>query len=328
MLETKKSRRYEFTNHIMFNLVMSSNEEICRGVLEASLGFEIGKIEQVKAEETVVPAIDARGVRFDVSAKVDGRLFDVEMQAWPQSQLAKRVRYYQSAMDVDTLKRGASFSDLPESFVIFICKDNPLGLSEAKTTFRMRVDGPQGALLGDGRTAIILVATNWECTQDEGLRQMLRYVAEGPQAADGTDPLVSKIDDEVELMNGDARTVGFMTAEMDRRALLSDMRKLQEARDALQNENDALQNENDALQNENDALQDERNAMQDECDALQNKSNALQDERDAMQGERDRSQAQVMLAEMLIVAGRGDEFVAAKSDEKLMTSLLEEFALV
>ena len=299
MLETKKIRRYEFTNHIMFNLVMSNNEEVCRGVLEASLGFEIGRIEQIKAEETVVPAIDARGVRFDVFAKADGKLFDVEMQAWPQSQLAKRVRYYQSAMDVDTLKRGANFSDLPESYVIFICKDNLLGLPEAKTTFRMRADGPQGTLLGDGRTAIVLVASNWECAQDEGLRQMLRYVAEGPQAADGTDPLVTKIDDEVELMNGDVRTVGFMTAEMDRAALLSDIDKLQEERDAMQDERDAMQEERDAMQGERYAMQDER----------------------------DRSQSQVILAEKLILAGRGDEFVAAKSDEKLMAKLLEEFSL-
>ena len=292
MQETKKTRRYEFTNHIMFNLVMSSNEEVCRGVLEASLGFEIGKIEQVKAEETLVPAIDARGVRFDVFAKADGKLFDVEMQAWPQSQLAKRVRYYQSAMDVDTLKRGANFADLPESFVIFICKDNPLGLSEAKTKFRMRADGPQGTPLDDGRTVIVLVAANWECAEGERLRQMLRYVAEGPQAVDGADSLVSKIDDEVELMNGDERTVGFMTAEMDRGALLSDMDKLQKERDVLQGERDVLQNENDALQ--------------EKCD---------------------RSQAQVLLAEKLFVAGRGEEFIAAKSDEKLMASLLEEFAL-
>ena len=320
MLETKKIRRYEFTNHIMFNLIMSSNEEVCRGVLEASLGFEIGRIEQVKAEEALVPAIDARGVRFDVFAKADGKLFDVEMQAWPQSQLAKRVRYYQSAMDVDTLKRGANFANLPESFVIFICKGNPLGLSEAKTTFRMRADGPQGALLNDGRTAIVLAAANWEHAQDEGLRQMLRYVEEGPQTADGTDPLVSKIDDEVELMNGDERTVGFMTAEMDRAALLSDI-------DKLQKEHDAMQGECDAMQDKCDAIQEKCDVMQDKCDAMQDKCDAMQDKCDAIQEKCDRSQAQVMLAEKLILAGRGDEFVTAKSDEKLMASLLEEFNL-
>lgn len=307
MPKPKKKRRYEFTNHIMFNLVMSCNEEVCRGVLEASLGFEVGKIEQIKSEEAIVPGIDAHGVRFDVFAKADGKLYDVEMQAWPQSQLAKRIRYYQSAMDVDVLNRGSSFANLPESYVIFICKDNPLGLPEAKTTFRMRADEPQGLLLEDGRVAVVLAAANWARAQDEGLRQMLRYIAEGPHAIDEAGLLVSRIDAEVELLNGDERTVGFMTAEMDRGALLYDLERLQKERDALQGECDVLQGE---------------------CDVLQGERDVLQGERDVLQGECARSQLQIALAEKLIAAGRGEEFIAAKGDDVLMNSLLEEFGFV
>lgn len=49
------------------------------------------------------------------------RIFDVEMQMSDTLELPKRSRYYQSVCDMDSLEAGKFYSDLKESYVIFIC---------------------------------------------------------------------------------------------------------------------------------------------------------------------------------------------------------------
>ena len=39
--------------------------------------------------------------------------------------IGKRTRYYQSMIDIDSLLKGAVYSELKESYVIFICTSDP-----------------------------------------------------------------------------------------------------------------------------------------------------------------------------------------------------------
>ena len=56
-----------------------------------------------------------------------GRLFDVEMQVGRCPAFAKRLRGYQSIMDAGTLKRGDDYDLLKESYLVFICTEDPFG---------------------------------------------------------------------------------------------------------------------------------------------------------------------------------------------------------
>ena len=51
-----------------------------------------------------------RGVRLDVFARGDGRVYDIEMQVARERGLGRRMRYYQAAMDVGELGSGEDFA--------------------------------------------------------------------------------------------------------------------------------------------------------------------------------------------------------------------------
>ena len=121
---------FDFTNDLIFRWVME-REENCLAILRAILP-EL-KITAVKRRENEHPVDylafdDERGVRFDAIIEDDReRFYDVEMQVANQLGLGKRVRYYQSQIDQETLKKSEHYDALRESYVIFFCAFDPCG---------------------------------------------------------------------------------------------------------------------------------------------------------------------------------------------------------
>ena len=113
-----------FTDDFMFGTIMK-NKPICKGVLERLLHIKVGKIEYPSLQKTIAPFYERKGIRLDVYVAEPSRVFDIEIQTSVPQDLSKRTRYYQSLMDVDCLLRGQSYAELKESYVIFICTQDP-----------------------------------------------------------------------------------------------------------------------------------------------------------------------------------------------------------
>ena len=111
-------RNLKFTDRWMFNRVLCE-EEVCRKVLRAALGIEAGEIAYLNAEQCFEPLAAGRGVRLDVFARGDGRVYDIEMQVARERDLGRRMRYYQAAMDVGELGSGEDFG------AIISCQQHP-----------------------------------------------------------------------------------------------------------------------------------------------------------------------------------------------------------
>ena len=56
-----------------------------------------------------------------------GKQFDVEIQQDNEGASPKRARYHNGLMDMNTLNPGQDFEELPESYVIFMTRDDILG---------------------------------------------------------------------------------------------------------------------------------------------------------------------------------------------------------
>lgn len=67
----------------MFNRVLCE-KEVCRKVLRAALGIEVGEIAYLNAEQAKEPAAASRGVRMDAFAREGSRVFDIAMQVSPE----------------------------------------------------------------------------------------------------------------------------------------------------------------------------------------------------------------------------------------------------
>ena len=135
--EYKPVDQFVFSDDFMFGAVMSE-PEICKGVLELLLRVKIDHIEYPELQKPMNPFYTKKGVRLDVYVADSGRVFDVECQSYKAESIGKRARYYQSMLDIGSLERGASYTELKESYVIFICLSDPFEAGLPAYTFERR----------------------------------------------------------------------------------------------------------------------------------------------------------------------------------------------
>ena len=143
-----KEELIPFTNDFIFALVMR-DPDICKGIAELIIpNEEIGEVKIATSEnsspdeknekdelEIALQAYldfgkDMRGVRFDAYVKTADKWIDIEMQTTNKHDLEKRSRYYHALMDTDCLEKGGRFKDLKNTYVVFICTFDYLGLGE------------------------------------------------------------------------------------------------------------------------------------------------------------------------------------------------------
>ena len=118
-------------HHFMFGQVMQ-NPRICKLFLEALFEWEIEDIKYVHREKDLDDSFLSRGVRLDIYLRDSDTVYNVEMQSDREPSLERRIRYYQSGLDREELRKGCLFEELPDSYIIFICDYDPLGQGFAK----------------------------------------------------------------------------------------------------------------------------------------------------------------------------------------------------
>ncbi len=219
--EGTTTRDLVFSDWVMFDRVMQ-DEGVCAAFLETVLEIEVERIEYLQVERCAMPTLGSKAVRMDVYARDRVRAYDVEMQASPKPDLGRRLRYYQGSMDVADLKPGQDYGVLPDSYIVFLCDYDPLKEGLPVYTVRPICEETPGTDLDAGQTWVVLNAQAWRDAPTEGLCNLLEYVSNRRSPVESADPLVARIDAEVERANRDSewkeKAMGFMTLEMDHRA--------------------------------------------------------------------------------------------------------------
>ncbi|MGI5117901.1 Rpn family recombination-promoting nuclease/putative transposase [Treponema sp. SP13] len=173
----KPVEQLTFTDDFMFGTVMK-NKIICKGVIERLLHIKVGKIEYPSLQKTIAPFYESKGIRLDVYVSDSERVFDIEIQTSIPPSLPKRTRYYQSLMDVDNLLRGQSYADLKESYVIFICTQDPFGKSLPVYTFRNVCSEDDGIFLDDKSYKVFYNVGAYGKEDEPELSALLEYLCE------------------------------------------------------------------------------------------------------------------------------------------------------
>ena len=142
-------------DNFVFGAVMCE-EANCRRLLEMVLDFPIEKVE-VNKEKSIVYHPEYKGVRLDVYAQDEHRThYNVEMQAIKEAALGKRARYYHSHIDMELLLSGDEYSNLPNTYVIFICDFDPFLRGKYCYTFENLCIEDKELSIGDGAKSIFL----------------------------------------------------------------------------------------------------------------------------------------------------------------------------
>ena len=124
----KEYSQLTFTDDFMFCKVLYTNKDLCKELLELILDIKIADIDFIDDQVSFKQTYEGRGIRLDVYAEDSDRtVYDIEMQTSIKGNLPKRSRYYQSMIDLNQIEKGASFSLLKPTYIIFICLDDPFG---------------------------------------------------------------------------------------------------------------------------------------------------------------------------------------------------------
>ena len=128
--------RYERYKGIIKNFILMSdifmrNVFKQRECLEYVLQVIMEK-QDLKVIEQIIQKdyknLQGRSAIMDCVARdSEGKQFDVEIQQDNEGASPKRARYHSGLMDMNTLNPGQDFDELPESYVIFITRDDILG---------------------------------------------------------------------------------------------------------------------------------------------------------------------------------------------------------
>lgn len=180
---TKSYEELTIADDFMFGKVME-DRELCREVLECLLGQPVGNLEEVETEREFRYFTDGKPVRLDVYTRDTGHVYDAEMQNLNRQrienlELLKRSRFYQSMMDVDYLRKGKPYRELPEGKVLFLCTFDPFGKGCAKYSFQNRCEEYETLYLRDGTEKIFY---NCVCREEElpgHLKILYHYITTG-----------------------------------------------------------------------------------------------------------------------------------------------------
>ncbi|MBO4991228.1 MAG: hypothetical protein J6E42_03625, partial [Firmicutes bacterium] len=126
----------------------------------------------------------------------------------------RRIRYYQSGIDREELRKGCLFEELPDSYIIFICDYDPLDQGFAKyerqaywcgsgsdcgDTNRDADDGTDAKLIvcNDGAHAILLNSRYTQRNASPAILEFLDYIRTNDDAADYSSILTQEAKAEV-----------------------------------------------------------------------------------------------------------------------------------
>ena len=207
-----------FTDDFMFGRIMQ-NPEICKGLLERLLEIKIEKVEYPSLQKSISPHYKSKGVRLDVYVQDSNRVFDIEIQNFLDENLPKRTRYYQSMMDIDLLLKGNNYTQLKESFVIFVCKEDFFGENMPCYFFTNTCRDKPDLQLGDKSYKVIFNASAFENEKNLEKKSILEYIIDKKSTSEFTTKLDTLVEQTKlnEIFKGDYMAWGLAEFDAEQR---------------------------------------------------------------------------------------------------------------
>lgn len=198
ILHEKKQKSYNdltFTDNFLFCKIMEKRPELCKRLLEILLNKRIKNIVYVNKEETIDVAIRSKSVRLDVYVDdEEGTVYDMEMQTTSNTNIPKRLRYYQGMIDLNLIEKGADYNELKKSYIILICTFDYFKRGLPVYTFTNRCTENLELELGDGTTKLLVNPYSKRNELTEDMQAFLDYLL---GKVDGDNAFIREVEKEV-----------------------------------------------------------------------------------------------------------------------------------
>ena len=207
----------DISNDFIFANLMQ-DKEICIEVLSRLLHFNVEDIEDITYQKALDVTYASKGIRLDVYIKGDDNIYNVEMQVRNNKDLARRTRYYQAMIDLNSIEKGGEYADLPNTYIIFICKFDPFSNDLPCYSFSNICHEDNNLHLDDGAKKIFFNTTAYEYEANVNTKKFLAYI-NGNTEQD--DHFIEKINSKVKAIKEDKVLkedyMAFMAREWDNR---------------------------------------------------------------------------------------------------------------
>lgn len=132
--------------------IFRENKPLAQLVLRILVGKDDLIVESLETQADFKRLVGGRSIMLDAYATdSESRKYDLEVQRADRGADKHRARYHSSAMDIENLSANQSFSELPETYTIFITENDVFG--DGKPFHRIErkdLDGDGEPLFDDG----------------------------------------------------------------------------------------------------------------------------------------------------------------------------------
>ena len=126
-------------------VVFDGDNEITEFLLRILLNRDDLRVKKVTTQEEK-RNLFGRSVRLDILAEdTKGKVYNVEVQRADEGASPRRVRYNQAMLDSHSLKKKQDFTELPETYIIFITENDYYGLGRPFYKIKKTVELPSTA---------------------------------------------------------------------------------------------------------------------------------------------------------------------------------------
>ena len=180
------------------------------------------RVKSVKTQRRMKNLI-GRDICLDIDADDDaGKEYNIEVQRADKGADKKRARYHSSILDAHLLHPGDDFSNLPETFVIFITENDVIGKGKPIYSIERRIDDTD-ELFDDGEHIIYVNGADKNASTELG-KLMHDFFCTDPD-----DMHYKALADKVRYFKEDEKGVAAMCKVME------DMRNEAVEKDRIQN---------------------------------------------------------------------------------------------
>jgi len=181
-------QKFAFKDDTFITAVFEYRTDVAEYIVRMLTGVSDLRLFSVCAQYDI-HSVAGRSLRCDLVARDSaGRLYNIEIQRRSKGAEPERARYHSALLDAGTLKKGADFTDLPETYVIFITEHDALRGGKALYHIDRAVRELGGAPFGDRAHIVYAVMKN---TDESSLGQFLRdFLAD--EAARIADPKLAE----------------------------------------------------------------------------------------------------------------------------------------
>lgn len=165
--ELKRLQEFKPIHDTFARLLFRDNLPLAQDVLRTITGIKDLVLTHEETQYDLKRLAGSRSLMLDVyGGDSAGRKYNLELERSDERATPERAEYHITGMNSEHLKQGMDFSELPETYVIFLTEEDAIGDGKAVHRFSYRDDDTNDSM--GGRTHIIYANGAYEGDDEIG----------------------------------------------------------------------------------------------------------------------------------------------------------------